>query len=84
LSGTALLASRPSTARLTNWLTVRCGAEGALLTHGLGLPVIAEGVEDAATLLVLATNGCDAVQGHFMGQRAVVAVGQRVASASER
>ncbi len=40
------------------------------LAHGLGLRVIAEGVEDAATLLVLATSGCDAVQGYFTGRPA--------------
>jgi diguanylate cyclase (GGDEF)-like protein/PAS domain S-box-containing protein len=35
------------------------------LAHNLGLTVIAEGVEDALTLDVLAEYGCDSAQGYF-------------------
>ena len=34
------------------------------LAHNLGLTVVAEGVEDAATLKFLATHGCDFAQGY--------------------
>ena len=33
------------------------------LAHGLGLTVVAEGVEDAATAAELGEIGCDALQG---------------------
>jgi diguanylate cyclase len=35
------------------------------MAHRLGLHVIAEGVEDRRTLMMLAEMGCDAAQGHF-------------------
>jgi diguanylate cyclase (GGDEF)-like protein len=38
------------------------------LGHSLGLVVVAEGVEDAATLLLLDTLGCDLAQGFFLGR----------------
>ncbi|MBV8835259.1 MAG: EAL domain-containing protein, partial [Alphaproteobacteria bacterium] len=38
------------------------------LAHGLGLPVLAEGVETAAQLELLAKEGCDAMQGYFVGR----------------
>jgi diguanylate cyclase (GGDEF)-like protein len=38
------------------------------LTHALGLRMIAEGVEDEATLRVLRELGCDLVQGYHLGR----------------
>jgi predicted signal transduction protein with EAL and GGDEF domain len=38
------------------------------LGHGLGLPVIAEGVEDLETLDALVGFGCDAVQGYLFAR----------------
>jgi EAL domain-containing protein (putative c-di-GMP-specific phosphodiesterase class I) len=38
------------------------------LGHNLGLTVVAEGVEDAATQAALAAIGCDIVQGYFTGR----------------
>jgi diguanylate cyclase (GGDEF)-like protein/PAS domain S-box-containing protein len=38
------------------------------LAHKLGLRVVAEGVEDAATLEMLSTLGCDAAQGFYMSK----------------
>jgi EAL domain-containing protein (putative c-di-GMP-specific phosphodiesterase class I)/GGDEF domain-containing protein len=37
------------------------------LAHSLGMQVIAEGVEDAITQSVLASMGCDCVQGYLFG-----------------
>ena len=38
------------------------------LAHNLGLEIVAEGVEDQATLDLLRTLGCDAVQGYYLGR----------------
>jgi diguanylate cyclase (GGDEF)-like protein/PAS domain S-box-containing protein len=38
------------------------------LSHNLGLDVVAEGVEDAPTLVRLAELGCDRVQGYFVSR----------------
>jgi diguanylate cyclase (GGDEF)-like protein/PAS domain S-box-containing protein len=38
------------------------------LAHNLGLTVVAEGVEDEATLEILAEDGCDSAQGHFFSR----------------
>jgi EAL domain-containing protein (putative c-di-GMP-specific phosphodiesterase class I) len=38
------------------------------LAHGLALRVVAEGVEDEATMQVLASVGCDTVQGFLLGR----------------
>jgi diguanylate cyclase len=38
------------------------------LGHNLGLRVVAEGVEDEATLNELATLGCDSVQGYYVAR----------------
>lgn len=38
------------------------------LSHDLGLEVVAEGVEDHATLQVLEDTGCDIVQGYLLGR----------------
>ncbi|HYO40486.1 MAG TPA: bifunctional diguanylate cyclase/phosphodiesterase [Nocardioidaceae bacterium] len=38
------------------------------LTHALGLRMIAEGVEDEATLTILRELGCDLVQGYHLGR----------------
>ncbi len=40
------------------------------LGHNLGLKVVAEGVEDAATQHLLVTMGCDQVQGYFISRPA--------------
>ena len=56
------------------------------LAHGLGLLVVAEGVEDEETLQALAAAGCDLVQGYLTGRPAAatpamtVAQGRRAAS----
>ncbi len=42
------------------------------LGHNLGLSVVAEGVEDARTQVVLAELGCDLAQGYYV-QRPVEA-----------
>ena len=38
------------------------------LGHNLGLHVVAEGVEDAATISMLAAMGCDELQGYFISR----------------
>jgi EAL domain-containing protein (putative c-di-GMP-specific phosphodiesterase class I) len=38
------------------------------LAHNLGLRVVAEGVEDRATFSLLATLGCDEIQGYFVSK----------------
>ena len=38
------------------------------LGHALGLRVVAEGVEDAATLSLLSDLGCDLVQGYYIAR----------------
>jgi EAL domain-containing protein (putative c-di-GMP-specific phosphodiesterase class I) len=38
------------------------------LGHGLGLPVLAEGVETSEQLAILARKGCDEIQGYLMGR----------------
>jgi EAL domain-containing protein (putative c-di-GMP-specific phosphodiesterase class I) len=38
------------------------------LAHGLGLQVVAEGVENERQLEALRRAGCDLVQGHLFGQ----------------
>ncbi|HET8806843.1 MAG TPA: EAL domain-containing protein [Methylophaga sp.] len=38
------------------------------LAHSLGMTVIAEGIEDAATLQFLQQLGCDKAQGYFIGK----------------
>src|SRR5690606_17914856 len=37
------------------------------LAHGIGLGVIAEGVETAGQLTFLESHGCDQVQGYYLG-----------------
>jgi diguanylate cyclase len=46
----------------TSWVIVRSTIE---LAHALGIRVVAEGIEDAATLEELLTLGCDRGQGYF-------------------
>ncbi|NJC33502.1 EAL domain-containing protein (putative c-di-GMP-specific phosphodiesterase class I)/CHASE2 domain-containing sensor protein/GGDEF domain-containing protein [Sphingomonas jejuensis] len=38
------------------------------MAHELGLKVVAEGVEDAATLAALSACGCDSIQGYHIGR----------------
>ena len=38
------------------------------MAHELGLQVVAEGVEDAATLAALTACGCDSIQGYHVGR----------------
>jgi EAL domain-containing protein (putative c-di-GMP-specific phosphodiesterase class I) len=38
------------------------------LGHNLGMRVVAEGVEDAATWQALNALGCDEIQGYFLGR----------------
>lgn len=38
------------------------------LAHALGQSVVAEGIEDAATLEMLGSLGCDTAQGYFLGR----------------
>jgi EAL domain-containing protein (putative c-di-GMP-specific phosphodiesterase class I) len=38
------------------------------LGHSLGLRVVAEGIEDEATLALLADLGCDLGQGYLIGK----------------
>jgi EAL domain-containing protein (putative c-di-GMP-specific phosphodiesterase class I) len=40
------------------------------LAHGLGMTVVAEGVEDDATLALLAEIGCDTAQGYAIARPA--------------
>ncbi len=47
------------------------------MAHGLGLRVIAEGVEDEATMELLADLGCDEVQGYYIA-RPLAAAAARV------
>jgi diguanylate cyclase (GGDEF)-like protein len=43
------------------------------LGHALGMRVVAEGIEDAATLEMLGRLGCDAAQGYHIGRPVVAA-----------
>ena len=56
---TALL-SDPASAHLSNLIID--------LAHRFGLSVVAEGVEDEATLDVLRASGCDVIQGYLVGR----------------
>jgi diguanylate cyclase (GGDEF)-like protein/PAS domain S-box-containing protein len=42
------------------------------LAHGLGIPVLAEGVETADQLAILTREQCDDIQGHFVGRPRVI------------
>ena len=43
------------------------------LGHGLDVSIVAEGVETQEQLCFLADEGCDAVQGYFIGKPAPIA-----------
>jgi EAL domain-containing protein (putative c-di-GMP-specific phosphodiesterase class I) len=47
------------------------------LAHALGQTVVAEGIEDAATLALLRRLGCDHAQGFFLGRPKPFAVFER-------
>jgi EAL domain-containing protein (putative c-di-GMP-specific phosphodiesterase class I) len=53
------------------------------LGESLRLNIVAEGVEDAATLLKLQQYGCDVAQGYFIG-RPAPADELRISAANER
>ncbi len=53
------------------------------LAHGLGMSVVAEGVEDEATLAVLATLGCDTVQGYMIAKPGALADFARLCRSGE-
>jgi EAL domain-containing protein (putative c-di-GMP-specific phosphodiesterase class I) len=38
------------------------------LVHNIGLTVVAEGVEEEATLKILVDDGCDVAQGYFFSR----------------
>ena len=55
------------------------------LGHGLGMSIVAEGVETQEQLGFLAEEGCDAVQGYLLGKPAPIGqyaalVGRNIAS----
>ncbi len=56
------------------------------LGHNLGMTIVAEGVEDAATLTALAVLGCDIAQGYHIARPAAIdafdlwCLGRRIAS----
>ncbi len=50
------------------------------LAHGLGMSVVAEGVEDEATLSALSTLGCDVVQGYMIARPGALADFARLCS----
>jgi EAL domain-containing protein (putative c-di-GMP-specific phosphodiesterase class I) len=55
--------------RLVALAAAICGlASFAAMGSGLGLPVIAEGVETAEELAFLNAEGCEEVQGHYLGR----------------
>jgi diguanylate cyclase (GGDEF)-like protein len=51
------------------------------LGHGLGLPVLAEGVETAAELDFLSNENCDEVQGYMLGRPAEIGSFRRLTHA---
>jgi diguanylate cyclase (GGDEF)-like protein len=61
----AMIQRLSSTSNRKDEAIVRASIE---LGHSLGVRVIAEGVEDAKTLELLASLGCDLVQGYFLGR----------------
>ena len=52
------------------------------LAHALNIRVVAEGVEDAATLVALADMSCDLAQGYHLGRP--ISVAEFVASLPSR
>ena len=54
------------------------------LGRGLGLPVLAEGVETDAELQFLQDESCDEVQGYLLGRPAAIASFRHVTHASDR
>ena len=53
------------------------------LAHGLGMSVVAEGVEDEATLAVLSALGCDKVQGYLIARPVALADFARLCAPAE-
>jgi EAL domain-containing protein (putative c-di-GMP-specific phosphodiesterase class I) len=53
------------------------------LGHGLGMSLVAEGVETMEQLAFLADEGCDAVQGYLIGKPLPVAQYARVVGREE-
>jgi diguanylate cyclase (GGDEF)-like protein len=54
------------------------------LGHALGMRVVAEGIEDQATLDLLGSLGCDVAQGYFVGRPAPAEAVQLVAGGPSR
>ena len=54
------------------------------LAHALGQTVVAEGIEDAATLAMLRDMGCDHAQGFYLGRPQPFAVFEREYDASHQ
>jgi hypothetical protein len=71
--GVALLAAE-SVVDLTELLEIDKQGDAVIvrstigLAHNLGLTVVAEGVEDEATLEMLVKDGCDIAQGYFFSR----------------
>jgi diguanylate cyclase (GGDEF)-like protein len=83
LPATELKLDRTLTVRLTTDERTTAIVAGTIeLAHRLGLRVVAEGVEDEATLCALQGLGCDEVQGYLFGRPSATPLLDRSALAS--
>jgi len=85
LPATELKLDRAFTVRLTHdAATAAIVASTVDLAHRLGLRLLAEGVEDEATLAALAAAGCDESQGYFHARpEPAAAVSRRLVAATQ-